>query len=496
LVAERFNNSDALTDLVHAPLAHWASVRGEAVAISDGNSHLTFAALVAVVQQRAEALTQAHAPATLLVDDSATSLQQLVEFLAVISSGRCAAMADPDWPAAVRKKMCEQINQLPTVLPELQTTTPFYIGFTSGSTGLPKGFRRDHRSWTESFRICVNTFGPDAATGILSPGRSSHSLFLFGMLLGIWTGAGVVIQEQFSALRALDTLRQGRTPCLIAVPSQLILMIEWAARHAIAPIDATRLIMISGARWARHRTAELQALFPQARIIEFYGASETSFIAWMEANVNAPAQVVGQPFGNVEIDIRDAEAPGGPGLIFVRSAMLFMDYMGATTDVKADATAAIRDGDWLSVRDMGHLDAQGRLCLAGRQNRMITTQGKNLFPEELESVLSAHPGIAKASVQGAADAFRGTKVVAVVQTDTAYAGELHAAELSTWCRAKLEAYKAPKRYFVCDDWPLTVSGKTDHAALAILLQKHLNDIDNGTKNPNKPCLLPPFYPLL
>ncbi len=173
-MAERFNNSDALTDLVHAPLAHWASVRGEAVAISDGNSHLTFAALVAVVQQRAEALTQAHAPATLLVDDSATSLQQLVEFLAVISSGRCAAMADPDWPAAVRKKMCEQINQLPTVLPELQTTTPFYIGFTSGSTGLPKGFRRDHRSWTASFQICLDTFGPDAATGILSPGLSSH----------------------------------------------------------------------------------------------------------------------------------------------------------------------------------------------------------------------------------------------------------------------------------------------------------------------------------
>ena len=245
--------------------------------------------------------------------------------------------------------------------------------------------------------------------------------------------------------------------------------------------------MISGARWARHRTAELQALFPQARIIEFYGASETSFIAWMEADVNAPAQVVGQPFGNVEIDIRDAEAPGGSGLIFVRSPMLFMDYMGTKTDVTTDATAAIRDGDWLSVRDMGHLDAHGRLCLAGRQNRMITTQGKNLFPEELESVLTSHPGIAKASVQGVADALRGMKVVAVVQPDPAYAGELHATELSAWCRAQLEAYKAPKRYFICDDWQLTASGKTDHAALALRLQNHLKD---GHTNPDTPCLLP------
>jgi acyl-CoA synthetase (AMP-forming)/AMP-acid ligase II len=321
-------------------------------------------------------------------------------------------------------------------------------------------------------------------------------LFLFGMLLGLWTGAGVVVQEQFSASRTLDTLRQGHTPCLIAVPSQLILMIEWAARHDAAPIEATRLIMISGARWARHRTAELQALFPQARIIEFYGASETSFVAWMDADVSAPPQLVGKPFANVEIDIRDASAPDGSGLIFVRSPMLFMDYIGAQTSDMADATAAIRDGDWLSVRDMGHLDAHGRLCLAGRQNRMITTQGKNLFPEEVESVLGAHPGIAKASVQGVADALRGMKVVAVVQLDPACAGELHAAELSTWCRAPLEAYKAPKRYFVCDDWPLTVSGKTDHAALALRLQNHLNDEDNNLSNPDTPCRLQLLYPLL
>jgi len=499
-VADRFNKPDPLTDLVHAPLAHWAGVRGDAVAISEGNIKLTFAELYAAVQQRATALTQAQAATTVLVDDSASSSHQLIEFLAIISSGRCAAMADPDWPAAVRATVREQINHLPTGPLELQSTSPFYLGFTSGSTGMPKGFRRHHRSWTESFRACVNTFGPDAAKGILSPGRSSHSLFLFGMLLGIWTGAGVVIQEQFSASRAMDTLRQGHTPCLIAVPSQLILMIESAVRHAIAPIEATRLIMISGARWARHRTAELRALFPQARIIEFYGASETSFIAWMEADASAPLEVVGRPFGNVEIHIRDAPAPDSPGLIFVRSPMLFMDYMGN----EADTTAAIRDGDWLSVRDMGNLDTQGRLCLAGRQNRMITTQGKNLFPEELESVLTAHPGIAKASVQGLADAMRGTKVVAVVQLDSAYADELHAAELSAWSREKLEAYKAPKRYFVCDDWPLTASGKTDHVALALRLHNHLNDTDTDTdtdtdkhtKNPNTPCLLPLLYPLL
>jgi len=88
------------------------------------------------------------------------------------------------------------------------------------------------------------------------------------------------------------------------------------------------------------------------------------------------------------------------------------------------------------------------------------------------------------------------KVVAAVQPESGYSGELHAAELSAWCRNQLEAYKAPKRYFVCDDWPLTTSGKTDHAALALRLQNHLNDKDNNTKNPDTPWLLPLLYPLL
>jgi long-chain acyl-CoA synthetase len=96
-------------------------------------------------------------------------------------------------------------------------------------------------------------------------------------------------------------------------------------------------------------------------------------------------------------------------------------------------------------------------------------------------------------VQGVADALRGTKVVAVVQPIPAQAGKLHAAELSAWCRAKLEAYKAPKRFFVCDDWPLTASGKTDHAKLALRLQNHLND---NLTNSDTPCPTSCLRPLL
>ena len=451
--------------LVHGPLAHWARTRADVVALDDGHTHLSFAALYDAVCQQAQTLQLQQAPATVFVDDSLSTVDQMVSFLAIISSGRCAAVTDPDWPVAVREEVQTVFEQAPMSMPAPTPQTPFYIGFTSGSTGSPKGFRRHHQSWTESLRVCLDTFGQAAATRVLAPGRFSHSLFLFGMMLGLWSGAGVVVQERFSAARMIETLQQGLTPCVVAVPSQLLLLLTLAERRQIPPIDSVRLILISGARWMRDRTEALQALFPKARIVEFYGASETSFMAWMDADASAPAQAVGKPFSNVDIAIRDPQSPLGTGQIFVRSPMLFMDYVGPNPD----HTAAVRDGDWLSVRDMGYINSDGLLCLVGRENRMVVTQGKNLFPEEVEAVLQADPRIAHASVQGVTDALRGQQVVAVLQLADD-ATPLTAQDLMTLCRQHLEPYKVPKRWWVCVKWPLTASGKTDHAALADVLK--------------------------
>lgn len=453
-----------LAELVHGPLERWARERGNAIALDDGRTTLAFGDLYSALWKVADALNEAHAPHTVLVNDEQPTIQRIVEFLGVIASGRCAAVSDPDWTAATREAVTASLDAAPLNGCSPPTpTSPFYIGFTSGSTGLPKGFRRHHRSWVESFRVCVDTFGPDAAARIAVPGRFSHSLFLFGFMLGLWTGAGVVLQEHFSATRLLDTLGTGELPCLVAVPSQLVVALDRARRRSMAPIGGVRLILISGARWMRERTPELQRLFPNARIIEFYGASETSFIAWMPADVGTPAQIVGRPFSNVEIDVRSTAGAAGEGLIYVRSPMVFIDYVGGGDD----STAALRDGDWLCVRDMGRVDESGRLHLVGRQNRMIVTQGKNLFPEELESVLVAHRGVVAASVHGLHHPVRGQQVAAVLKLE-ADAG-VTAEGIAAWCRQHLEAYKVPRLIFVCDDWPMTASGKTDHPCLGGML---------------------------
>ena len=270
--------------LVYSPLAHWAQRQPDAVAIDDGTQRISFAALHHAVQQQAQALQASNAPSARLLDATLPPIALVTDFLATTASGRCAGLGDAAWPAAQQAMAQQWLAELSAKTPACTdaargSSYPFYIGFTSGSTGQPKGFRRHHHSWTESFRIGVATFGSAASGRIMAPGSLSHSLFLFGALQGLWTGGGVQLQPRFSASQCLASLRAQATPCLVAVPSQLLVMLQLAARRQIAPINSVELILISGARWMRQHTPALQALFPRARLVEFYGASEASFIA-------------------------------------------------------------------------------------------------------------------------------------------------------------------------------------------------------------------------
>lgn len=538
-------------DLVHGPLLRWAREHPDWPAIIQDahGSHarqLDFGQLLTAVEERGAARTSRPLGNNVLLTSTADPLALLIDFLAVIRTGRCAAVADPDWPTEVHARMEASLrdmgDQSPAPSPPPTPETPFYIGFTSGSTGLPKGFRRHHHSWAETFRITLQTFGPVAAGRVLAPGRMSHSLFLFGALLGLWSGGGTSLQSRFSAGRTLATLADGSCPVMVSVPSQLLMLLTAARRRRIGPIPQLKLLLISGARWAHENTAPLQALFPQARIITFYGASETSYVSWMQATPDAPPQAVGRPFGNVQVHIGPADtlpqasssgssmlssatttppssppvshtsppasstissAPSDvaspltsgdhadpttrpqPGLIWIRSPMLFIDYVNGQ-----DATAARRVGEWLTVRDIGWQDAQGNLYLVGRENRMIVTQARNLFPEEVEARLMAHPDISQAAVLGLPDPQRGQVVHAVLMRpsdDGSHAPSMTGgadveapalvpltaapSDLVAWCHQALESYKVPRHWWRWQgEWPMTASGKTDLAALRQALE--------------------------
>jgi len=93
---------------------------------------------------------------------------------------------------------------------------------------------------------------------------------------------------------------------LVAAPSQLLVLLAFAQRRRHAGRATAALVLISGARWMREHTPQLRQLLTGARIIEFYGASETSFVAWMVADPNAPGQAVGHAFSDVSLCIGDS----------------------------------------------------------------------------------------------------------------------------------------------------------------------------------------------
>lgn len=475
---------------VTAALARHAAERPDAEALVFEDVRLSWAALDREVGRLARAIAGATPPGSGVALHLPTGPVLALAFLAAARAGREAQVLDPDWPPALARDILAALRPAQTwttdaglasegavlvadpfampawaaaagsaALDEPDETLPFYVGFTSGSTGLPKGYRRDHRSWTESFRGDAIEFGIGSGDVVLAPGTLTHSLFLYALVHGLHAGARVILSRRFRPDAALRLAERERASVLYGVPTQLQMMIAAAGDRSL---PAMRWVLSSGAKWPPAARGALARLFPDARFAEFYGASETSFITVAKADEQVPESSVGRAFAGATVTIRDRTGrrlPAGRiGFVFVESPFLFMNYAnGGSADL-------IRQDGALSVGDIGFLDARGFLHLVGRAARKIVTSGKNVYPEEIERVLERHPAVAAAAVSGLADARRGERLAALLALRPGAA--VTRADLIVHVRQALPLYKVPRLYGVVEDWPLTRSGKADFETLA------------------------------
>lgn len=332
------------------------------------------------------------------------------------------------------------------------TNELLFLGFTSGTTGRPKGYMRTHLSWIKSFEATSEAFQLINMVDVLAPGPLVHSLSLFALMQSLTSGATFHMVEHFNASEVLQLCEQIPDVTLFVVPT----MIESLMKQAIPGQTHIQALISSGGKWSETSKHRCKEVFVGAKIYEYYGSSEASYISYLDMDNDHPSNSVGKPFSGVQISIRDdqfREVPAGHiGQLTIRSEMVFLGYY----QLSEETSAVFRDG-WLILGDYVYRDEDGYLYMAGRCKNRIISGGLNIFPEEIESVLLQVPEIEEVMVLGVPDRYWGEQVTALVKWNGQQ--RLSIEEIKQVCRKHLASYKAPKQLITVDEFIYTSSGK-------------------------------------
>jgi len=323
---------------------------------------------------------------------------------------------------------------------------------TSGSTGAPKTIRRTQSSWVRSFQVNGDTLNLSPRDCVAVFGSLAHSLVLYGVLEAAHHGASILGLHGIRPDRQSDHLARQRASVLYLTPTQLGLLCAGGA-----PVPSVRHILVGGGPLRRALRDQATQVFPNATLTYFYGAAETSFVAWSDHET--PPGAVGLPYPDVTFQIRDAR--DGVGEIWVNSPYLFEGYAtGHSSDTRWD-------NGFLSIGEYGRLDHAGHLYVMGRKSRMVTIADTNVFPEEVETYLAAILGVGGVAVIARPDAVRGHRLEAmVVLSDDSVTADT----LLRRCRLDLGPLHAPHRVHLVPTLPMLPAGKPDYAEITKMLE--------------------------
>jgi len=340
--------------------------------------------------------------------------------------------------------------------------------FTSGTTGVPKGVMLDHANldaMAEMGRQALQ-IGPVDRCLLILPLFHVNGIVV-SVLMPLLAGASVVIAERFDPNTFFGIVERHRPTYFSAVPT--IYNMLAALPDDVTPDTSSLRFGICGAAPA---SAELLVRF-EARygfpLIEGYGLSEGTCASTMNpvAGPRLPG-TVGIAFPGQQIRIIDDAgtevAPGVDGQITIAGPNIMRGYLG-----RPDETARVIINDWLHTGDIGHLDAANYLTLVGRSKDMIIRGGENIYPKEIEDVLTSDPTVLEAAVIGVPDDKWGETVAAYVQPRPGHI--INVEGLHRVCASKLAGYKRPTSITVMDAIPKNPVGKTDKAPLRAALLK-------------------------
>ena len=359
------------------------------------------------------------------------------------------------------EELLETIQETDIVLKrQVDEENLFYMGFTSGTTGTPKAFARSHLSWIKSFSSSRNDFESLGTDHVLIPGALVNSHFLYGAMSTLYFGGAVYLLNTFSPAKALEWIERFPVNVVYTVPTMSEALVAQNVQ-----VEQPIKIISSGAKWNEVSKDKLRQQFLNITMFEFYGASELSFVTYLNDTWNQEnPSSVGKVCEGVNLQIRDADGQnvknGVIGKIYVKSPLVFAGYVQPNTDV----LHAFQDEEgWMTIDDVGYVDDEGFLYLVGREKNMIICGGENVYPEEVEAVLSKHPHVKEVAVMGMEDSYWGQVPVAFIR------GNVTKRELQKLCRNYLSTFKYPQKWIFVDEFSHTSSGKISRPALKNLL---------------------------
>jgi long-chain acyl-CoA synthetase len=328
---------------------------------------------------------------------------------------------------------------------------PAVILFTSGTSGRPKGAILTHGSILAAARNAAEALalGPDDV--VLGAAPFSHVLGQStGIASTLLAGAAIAIVQRFESEQTLATMSLTRTSILLGVPTMCIALNE-AARSA-SELPPLRIAHVGGAAVPVEVARDFERTFG-GEVFEGYGLTELSGIAttYTTGQPRKPGSV-GMPLAGTEMRIHDPDE-GGVGEVQFRGPSVIPGYWEAP-----DATADTIDAEgWLATGDLGRVDEEGYLFLVDRKKELIIRGGYNVYPREVEEVLYEHPAVLEAAVIGLPHETLGEEVAALVVLRPGTPASPD--ELQSWAKARVAAYKYPRRIFAVDELPKGPTGK-------------------------------------
>ena len=351
----------------------------------------------------------------------------------------------------------------PAALPALAPDDPVCIIWTSGTTGVPKGAVYTHEAMAAIARNATDMSAPyDRALFTLPFPHLGYMAWVYNFTRNRVTL--VLGPQPWSAPESLRIAAAERITMMTGVPTQWALLLDRADVEG-AGLAHLRIVA-SGAAAAPPELIRRMRETLGVPVLNGYSQTEAGVISGTVVGDpdDVVAGTVGRPRAEVELRIVDERGvdlpPGQVGEVVCRSPAMMRGYWR-----DPERTASVIDADgWLHTGDLGRRDPEGNLVLAGRLTEMYIRGGYNVYPSEVEAVLTEHPSVARAAVIGAPDPVLGEIGVAFVVPEGDDGPGLP--ELRAWCTDRIADYKTPDRVVVVDDLPLTAVGKLDKVALA------------------------------